>query len=391
MVDKNFAFNISIVIIILLFIIIFSNSNLFAPTGYVCAATCAFKDNFNDNAFDSVSWARTSSSTITEETQSIKGTATGTYQILQTVRTFTGRAEFGAIIKKSSGVDSGWAKVTITDSGVNFDSGQNGAQIYFDLDGKFGAHIKVGGQNTDYKFTDNSYAADTYYWIIIKRNSGGTLTFRIEDSNHGLISEKTTTQTISTSISIRFNPIEVAQNNAPTTGYVDEIYVDDYITPASTASSSTTSSTTTVPDTTSSSSTTTSLPDGSTSSSTTAPSGSSSSSTTTSPPTSLGSTSSSSPSTTTRTGGTTTTTRTGATTTTSGGTTTTTTIAELIDVSDQEAYNTIQEANKTIVELQSTKNISEALKLYGQAVDAYNTGDYANAKTFALQAPSSIT
>ncbi len=157
-------------------------------------------------------------------------------------------------------------------------------------------------------------------------------------------------------------------------------------TPPTTTSTPTT---TVPPTTTSSSSTTTSLPGGTTSSSTTTSSGSTSSSITMPPTTSAGSTSSSS--TTTKTGGTTTTTRAGATTTTSLGTTTTTTIVELIAVSDQEAYATISETNKTIVELQATKNISEALKLYGLAVDAYNTGDYANAKTLALQAQSSIT
>ena len=386
MAQKNFTLNIFVVILIILFAVVFLNSNIFSPTGYVCAATCAFKDDFNDNSFDAASWSRTSSSTITEESQAIKGTSTGSYQTLQTVSTFTGRMEFGALIKKTSGVDSGWAKVTITD-GVNFDLGQNGGQIYFDLDGKFGAHIKLGGQNTDYKFTSISYSTDTNYWIIIKRNLDGTLTFKIEDSNHGLIEEKTTTQTISTSTAMKFDPIEVAQNNAPTIGYVDEIYVDDYVTPVSTTSTPTTTPPTSSPST--------SAPP--TSSSTTTPPGSTSSSTTAPPTTSAGSTSSSS--TTAMTGGTTTTTRTGASTTssttttvqTSAGGSTTTTITELIDVSDNEAYATILEANKTIVELQSTKNISEAMKLYGQAVDAYNTGDYANAKTFALQAQSSIT
>ena len=63
--------------------------------------------------------------------------------------------------------------------------------------------------------------------MFVKRNLDGTLTFKIEDSNHGLIEEKTTTQTISTSTAMKFDPIEVAQNNAPTIGYVDEIYVDD--------------------------------------------------------------------------------------------------------------------------------------------------------------------
>ncbi len=250
MIDKKFSLNISVMALILIAAIFVFNFGGVVPTGYAvgCTTTCAFKDDFNDNSFDSSLWTRTSPSTIIEENQAINGTSTGSYQTLQTIKTFTGAGEFGALIKKSTSPELGWVKVTITDSGADFDTGQNGGQMMFDpLDGKFSAHIKVGGVLTDYRSTI-SYSADTYYWFIIKRNSDGTLTFRVEDSNHGLISEKTTTQAIPNSTALKFNPIEVAQS----VGSVDEIYIDDYATPVATSSTTTTTSstTTTIPPTT---------------------------------------------------------------------------------------------------------------------------------------------
>ena len=78
------------------------------------------------------------------------------------------------------------------------------------------------------------------------------------------------------------------------------------------------------------------------------------------------------------------------TTTTTIATTTTTTVTTNNNVASLEAYSVIQQANQTILEAQVTKNVSEAINIYLQAIDAYNSGDYDSAKILALQSTSSI-
>ncbi len=152
----------------------------------------------------------------------------------------------------------------------------------------------------------------------------------------------------------------------------------------------TSSSTTTEPPTTSSSSTTTPP---------TTSGGTTSSSTTTPPTTSAGTTATTSAPTTTSkpttTAKPTTTTQppvtaqaaqqTGTTTTTITAQTTTTS-----QITEQEALLAIQAANTSIILTQETKNITEAVGLYASAIDAYNSGDYANAQVLALQAQGAI-
>ncbi len=194
--------------------------------------TFTLGDDFEDNSFDSTRWTRTSSGSVVEQNKRIEATDNdAAYKILRSVNSFSGPMEFRALIQKNTAADSGWVKTTITDSAADFDTGNNGAQLYLDTGGTFISHIKVAGVNTQYSFSDTPFTTGTYYWLVIRRNVNGTITFNIESESHTLITTATTIETIATSTNLRFNPIEVAKFSGITTGFVDTAFARNYTSP----------------------------------------------------------------------------------------------------------------------------------------------------------------